>query len=233
MKKTILIIFTCLSIVAIAQNDDKNFAEQPYIEVTGSAEMEIVPNQIYLAIKIYEKDQKKDLAGVEKLMVDKLEKIGIDVSEKLSVKDMMSNFRNYWLKTSKVYDSRVYQLLVEDVAMAGKVFRELAAIGVSNISIEKVHHTDMQQLKETVKIDAVKAAKTKAAALANAVDETIGKALYIKEIENPSIGALNAQVAGYASTILTKFRQQEIEDEPSIEFEKIKLQYAIEVRFEI
>ena len=37
---------------------EKNYIDQPYIEVTGKAEMEVVPDEIYLRIVINEKDNK-------------------------------------------------------------------------------------------------------------------------------------------------------------------------------
>lgn len=40
-------------------NGGKNFIDQNYVEVTGTAELEIVPDEIYLRIVISEKDKGK------------------------------------------------------------------------------------------------------------------------------------------------------------------------------
>ena len=43
---------------AFSQNGENNFIDQNYIEVTGRAEMEIVPDLIYLNIVLSDKDNK-------------------------------------------------------------------------------------------------------------------------------------------------------------------------------
>ena len=94
------LFFTLLllsSSVLIAQTGGKNFIDLNYIEVTGKAEMEIVPDDIYIRILLNEKDFKgKTLAEIEKLMYDKLNDLGFDLSKDLALKDLVSNFQYYW-----------------------------------------------------------------------------------------------------------------------------------------
>ncbi len=64
---TLLFLITCSAL--IAQTGGKNFIDQNYIEVTGKAEMEILPDEVYLRILLNEKDFKgKDFAEIEKSM---------------------------------------------------------------------------------------------------------------------------------------------------------------------
>ncbi len=145
MKRILLILLTTFSLTAFSQTGTKNFIDKNYIEVTGKAEMEIVPNEIYLKILISEKDfkGKKSLVEVEKSMTDKLTEIGIDISKKLAIKDMTSNFRNYWLKNSSINSIKEYQLNVESAKTAGQVFQGLESLGISNISIDKIEHSEI------------------------------------------------------------------------------------------
>lgn len=62
-KSLLFIIF--FSTIAFAQNGEKNFIDQPYIEVTGHIETEIIPNEIYLNIVLNEND-KKGKVSIEK-----------------------------------------------------------------------------------------------------------------------------------------------------------------------
>ena len=56
MKLTTLVLCLFLSWgISRAQTGEKNFIDQNYIEVTGTAEMEIVPDEIYLKIVLSEK----------------------------------------------------------------------------------------------------------------------------------------------------------------------------------
>ena len=57
--KNITALLSLLSITAITfgQNGQKNFIDQPYIEVSGFAETEIIPDEIYLRIELSENDK--------------------------------------------------------------------------------------------------------------------------------------------------------------------------------
>jgi uncharacterized protein len=236
MQKLILIVFAIFSLNCFSQTGTKNFIDKNFIEVTGKAEMEIIPDEIYLKIIINEKDLKgkQSIEEIEKLMTVKLTEIGIDISKKLAIKDMASNFRNYWLKNSKINSIKEYQLTVDNAKTAGQVFQGLESLGISNISIERIEHSEIQKFKTEVKILAIKAAKEKAILLTNAIDQNIGKAIYIQELNNQVYRTMQGQVAGLSNIVVREYSiKLKKETEPEIEFEKIKLEYSILVRFEI
>lgn len=237
MKNLILIVFVAFTLSSFAQSGEKNFIDQNYIEVTGNAELEVVPDEIYLKIVIDEKDfkGKQNLQELEKSMLEALSKVGIDISKQLTIKDMASNFQKYWLKGTEINSVKEYQLKVESAKIAGQVIRELESLGISNISVEKIDHSKMQELKTEVKIMAIKAAKEKAASLTNAINQKIGKAIYIQELNNQVYRALQGKLAAASNIVVRGYGyadKQEME-QPDIEFEKIKLEYSILVRFEI
>lgn len=234
-----LAIFVLLIISTISFSQTKNFIDQNFIEITGKAEMELVPNEIYLKITLNEKDYKgkEKIVDIEKRMFQKLEEIGINVSKDLAVKDIASNFKKYWLKSTDINTIKEFQLKVTDAKTAGEVFKELEVIEISNILIERVDHSELQEFKEKVKVAAMKAAKKKAQSLANAIDQSCGKAIYIQEINNRVYKSMQGYAAGASSNILIRgvssvptTRQESV---PEIEFEKIKLEYSILTRFEL
>jgi len=235
MKKQIyLLLFLALGLTTIqAQNGEKNFIDKPYIEVTGKAEMEVIPDQIYLNIVINEKDNKGKmvLAQSEKSMIERLKALGIDTKKDLSVKDMSSNFKNYWLKNSEIMASKEYELLVTSAQTAGRVLQEMEKIGISNVSVSRVDHSQIEQYRRTVKVNAVKVASEKATDMAEAISQKTGKAIYIQEIENNFYAQRNL-----ASNMMMKVRGTEMADAesvPDIEFEKIRLEYQVIVKFEL
>ena len=237
MRTILLIVYTTITFTSFSQTG-KNFIDQNFIEVTGKAEMEIVPNEIYLRILVNEKDfkGKKSLMEIEKSMKNKLTEIGIDISKKLAIKDMTSNFRNYWLKSSTIISTKEYQLIVNNAKTAGQVFKGLESIGISNISIDKIEHSEIQKYRTEVKVNAIRAAKQKANSLTSAIDQSVGKAIYIQEINNQAFRGLQGQVAGLSNIVVRGYGfsdKQKLKQEPNIEFEKIKLEYSILVRFEI
>lgn len=237
MRKTVfMFLFLSLGCMTAlnAQSGEKNFIDKPYMEVTGKTEMEIIPDEIYLNIAINEKDNKGKvvLAQAEKNMISKLKEIGIDTKKDLSVKDMSSNFKNYWIKSSEIMTSKEYQLMVGTAQTAGKVMQELEKIGISNVSIEKVDHSKIEQFRREVKIKAVKDAKEKASDMALAIGQTAGKAIHIQEIEYNNYPMFKGRAAGM--TVKTAALLESNEDAvPEIEFEKIKLEYQVNAKFEL
>ena len=232
MKKFICTLFVLLSVELFAQNSTKSFLDINYIEVIGKAKMEVTPNEIFIDISINEKDFKnKSVLEIEKSLTTKLEEIGINVSKQLSIRDIASNFRDYWLKKASIKHSKYYQLIVGNANTAGRVFRELESIGILNISISKVSHSNLPKFREDVKISAAKAAKKKAKYLVNAVDQKIGKALYIEELKTYD-NRFNYELKS-VSNIIVKMDGNAQNQESEIEFKKIILEYSILVRFEI
>ena len=69
--------------------------------------------------------------------------------------------------------------LVHDAKTAGKVFIELQKLGISNASINRVENSKITDYRREVKIAAIKAAQEKAKALALAINQDIGRAIYV------------------------------------------------------
>ena len=238
MKQILTALLLLSSSMVFAQTGEKNFIDQNYIEVTGKADMEITPDEIFIRIFINEKDFKnKSIAELEQTMFEKLTELGFDLSKDLAIKDLVSNFQYYWFIKADILLSKEYQLVVHDAKTAGNVFIELQKLGISNVSIDKVENSKITEYRKEVKIAAIKAAQEKAKALALAINQDIGRAIYIQELENSfnmAGSALQGKAAGimirgYSNTTIYGSNAPE----PDIEFEKIKLEYNIIARFEL
>ena len=230
MKTKCFVLFLILSVPGFSQSGEKNFIDQNYIQVMGKAEMEVVPDLIDLKILIDENDVrgKTTISELEKLMLKKLTEIGIDLKKDLAVRDLASNFKSHLILKNEIILSKEYILTVHDGKTAATVFLELEKIGVSNISVEKLDHSEMETFRQDVKINAVKAAKTKAEYMTTAIGQATGRALYIEELEIPVYypRASNIMLRGAA-------KDESIAEVPDIEFDKIKLEYSVLVRFEL
>lgn len=238
MKKSLAILGLLISSLTFSQSGEKNFIDQNYIEVSGTAEMEIIPDQIYLKIILDEKDLKAKitLEDLEKSMIMELGTLGINVKKDLAIIDLSSNFKYYFIKESKIYQSKEYELMVKDAASGGKVIQNLEELGISNVSISRADHSNIKEFQRQVKINAMQITKEKANELVLAIDQSLGRALYIQELDNIQvINRLSGNTAGVTSNIIVRGNSlDEIEsNKPAIEFEKIKLQFSILARFEI
>lgn len=226
-KNAILLLAVFLSWSAIAQGQ-KNFIDQNYIEVKGLAKLELVPDEIYLNIHLDEQDtkNKESIEVLEKQMFVALKKAGVDLKKQLSVSDFASNLQNHFIKRDDVSKTKNFELLVHDSKTLGQVFVELEKIKISNINILKVDHSEIEKYRKQVKVSAVKAGKEKAKALAEAIGQTIGKAIYIDEISLPygrqmENTVMRVKSASYSSNM----------EMPNLDFQKIKLEYTVLMRF--
>jgi uncharacterized protein YggE len=131
---------------------------------------------------------------------------------------------------------------VHDAKTLQRVFFELQKLGISDVSIEKLDNSKIEQYRKEVKISAVKAAKEKAELIAAALNQQIGKALFVQESDNMNLYTTSNYLSGMASGVNVKIRGAssinnnldiyEARDEYlDIEFEKIKVESTFLVRF--
>lgn len=234
MKRYSLLSLLVLAVLTLqAQTGTKNFIDQPYIEVHGKAEMEIIPDMIYLKVVIDEKDNKskQSLEDQEKQMMKALATIDIDTKKNVSVIDYSSNFQAHWIKRTNITTSKEYEILVHSGKKAAQVFIELEKLDISNISVIKLDHTKMEEYRQQVKINAVKAAKNKAKILTKAIDQQVGKAIFIQEI---SRNYYPTRMNKMDTNVMMKVKGAgQAEYIPDIDFQKLTLKAEILARFAI
>ena len=232
-----LLVLLSFTFTGFAQTGQKNFIDQNYIEVTGKAEMEIVPDMIYLKIQLSDKDNKDKLSlpEIEKKMMDMLSEAGVNMNKDFSLIDFISNLKPSWFKSNVVL-SKQYQVIVHDAKTLQKIFFEFQKLGISNVSINELDHSRIEQYRKETKANAIKAAKEKADLLAVALGQTTGKALYIQEADNrSSFLSPNVLTGNMAGLKVKKAAFDSSTDDAAIdiEFDKIKIESAILVRFEL
>ena len=99
MKKIKLTTLFVLTFI-LGQSQTKNFIDQPYIEVSGSADTLLTPNEIFIRILLSEKDT-RDRVSIEDLelkMVNAIKALSLDTEKDLTTSDMTSNFKFYMVR---------------------------------------------------------------------------------------------------------------------------------------
>src|SRR5688500_13611914 len=129
MKNPILILSLLfwLFIIPSKGQTTQNADDKPYIEVTGTAEKEIIPDEIYVGIMIREKivnKEKLTIEAQEEKLKNALKEIGIDIAKNLSVSDLNADFIRVRLRKKDVYAQKDYTLKVADAESLGKVFQK-------------------------------------------------------------------------------------------------------------
>ncbi|GAB1857871.1 SIMPL domain-containing protein [Flavobacteriaceae bacterium MHTCC 0001] len=220
-----------LSIIAFAQGGQKNFIDQPYIEVTGTVETEIIPNEIFIKIILNEHDKKGRLSveKQENQMISVLKTLNIDIDKNLTVLDFNGRYHKKIFGDNEVTKIKHYQLIVSDGKTLAEVYNALDACDISNISITKTSHTKLEKFRRETKLKALKTAKEKANAYATAIGQNIGKAIFITEL-NTNINTIN----GYANSINTNYKPRyELENKTieNLNLQPITIKESVLVKF--
>lgn len=227
-------IFFLITILAsfITYSQEKNFIDKPYLEVQGKADTLVTPNRIYIDVLISEKDVKgkKSVEELENDMLQKLKILGIE-EENITMQDMMSNYKKFFLKQTDIQKSKSYSILVYDAKTTAKVFIGLEETGLSNVRIDKLEHSDEKKLQLIMNSKAIENAKANAISFTKPLGQTVGKAIYIGNIFE---GVAKKNYTGSTIKIrgnATLYGSRAMEYDTNIEFEKIAISSEIGVRF--
>ena len=209
------------------------------ITVNGSAEMEIVPDEIY--VQVYLKEYEKKGAG--KVPIDKIRQEFLTAVRSLGLPDTAISVSGYdantynpwWRKKNKqeqLYASITYQVKLRNAAQVDQLVDKLDDNATQNFYISRTAHSKLDEFKRNLKIQAVKAAKEKAQYLSDAVGEKVGVAVTINEpgeYFQPYYGDMAANRMMKAEAVQTSAPA----DQPQADFKKMKLRYDVTVVFEL
>ncbi len=166
--------------------------EQRKIEVTGSSEMEVTPDEIYVNITIQEytdnNKKKVDINEVRKQFLEATEKAGI-AKENISIQGMNGYDRSgwYWQRKKKPAPDFIATSTFIIKFSSGEQIEKLMSLlddkGTQNMYVSETKHSKMEDFKKQVKSQALQAAKAKATYLCESIGEKVGKVIMIKEVD--------------------------------------------------
>jgi hypothetical protein len=238
-KQILFILAASLSTLLFSCSASDKPETPKKIEVTGSAEMEFVPDEIFMTFTLKEYlDASRKKVKLETIKTDFLvlcKTAGIPDSN-ISISSYSGNERwDYWWyykrrKDPDFMSSISYTIKVSSPEYLDKIVNDLNENAVENFNIAKTSHSNIEQLRKEVKTKALKAAKYKAEYLAESIGEEIGEALLIQEIENSN---RNYYGSNYSNEISQTSMILEGEETSTPNFQKIKLRYEMKVDFRL
>jgi uncharacterized protein YggE len=211
--------------------------EKPYIEVIGTADREVIPDEIYIKIVIREKHVfrvKVTIESQEEKLMTAIKSLGIDLTN-LYLSDANANYVKIRWQNKDVQTEKQYTLKVSNATTVGRVFEELEKLDIKDAYITKVSHSKIDSIRKEVRIIAIKDAKDKADYLLNAIGEQTGKPLIINESPHTKHRTeIQASPTSYFSSISNSGVPNSSSDkENEIQFQKITLTSSIYVKFSI
>lgn len=224
--KLLLTITALLTVLSLrAQTDER------YIEVTGTAEIEIVPDKIHYIIEIREYFEeefdgkskpeeyrtKVPLAKIEQELRQDLAKAGI-TQEAIRTQEV----GDYWRQQGHDFlVSKRFDLTLHDFGQIDSILHFIDTRGVNTMHVGELENKDILTYHRQGKIAALKAARQKAAYLAEALGKKAGDVIRIVEQQdNGRTLTTQSNVTSAATGSYDSFRT-------------IKKQYSMLVRFAI
>lgn len=245
MKK-VTIFLTAIMLVNLLQAQNTQPGCFPFpktISVTGSAEMEIVPDEIYVQVDLREYKKRGDeKTNIDKIKADFLascKMIGIADSNIAIASFDGYNLSNIWRQRKKDPDllaSITYQLKFSNTKLIDDLVNKLDDEATNNFRITRTSHSKIVEYRKQLKIMAVKAAKEKAIYLSESVNEQVGAAITIAEPEESSSSDIlsgryksNASNNVYSNS-LSKTDAYGINDN-GVDYRKIKIRFEVKVLY--
>ena len=228
MKTRFLLFAVFLLVCSTAFSQEADNAK--YIEVTGTSEITLVPDEIHYLIEIKEYWEeefdgkskpenyrtKVPLIGIERNLRAALRKIGIPED---AIRTQEVGERGFEFLVSKRFD-----ITLTDFSQIDEILKVIDMKGISYMRIGELKNKDMQVYRQQGKIEALKAAQKKAGYLVEALGKRLGDVIRIVEPQ---------ESAGYPRYFAAQSNVSSSQSEAYDAFRTIKLNYSMLVRFEI
>ena len=205
--------------------------EGRYIEVTGTSEVEIVPDEIHYIIEIKEyfaeefdgKSKEEDyrtkvpLAQIEERLRETLREAGVP-DEAVRTQEI----GDYWRQQGQDFlVSKKFDITLTDFNQINEIIKHIDTKGIHTMRIGELENKDMLAYHQKGKIEALKAAQKKATYLVEALGKKLGDVIRI--VEEGSSNAFPFAQSNVLSSGAASFDN----------FRTIKKNYSMLVRFEI
>ena len=237
MKKIILPAFLLFGVAAFAQQPV--FVNNPFpktITVTGSAEMEVIPDEIYVHVELREYQKK----GEAKTNIEKIKSDFLRLAQEIGIPDnaitiaSYTGYNEYYHLRKKRRDpdmlaSITYQVKFSSSNLMDAMVDKLDDEATRNFLIVGTSHSKITEFRKQLKIQAVKAAKEKGIYLTEAINEKLGKAITVIEPAEHQY----PQPIMLRGNVNYKLESTEglVKDVQQVDFKKIKLKYDVSVVF--
>jgi uncharacterized protein len=209
---------------------------KPFIEVTGTSETEVTPDEIYITITLMERMENKEKVTIDKQETDlkqHVKELGIDLSQ-LTLSSADADYGKIRKSTKDVLISKSYILKITGTDVLSKVYERLDKMNAHDARISRYTHSKILDLQKENRSKALKAAKDKVDYLLAAIGQQSGKAIEVRETDNYVQNSPMAYRNSSSNAVQAYSNERFLEDGSSeIAFKKIKIRSSFLVKYEI
>jgi uncharacterized protein YggE len=182
-KATSILLLCCfITFTLKAQSPVAEFTNQNLIKVEGEAIEFVFPDNYFFRITIKEKDLKnKTIEQVEQELRDSLMAHKIDPVKRLLIYDLLSDLDNGFLKKPNQERTVKYRLQLNKNDDVSKVLKSISNLELSDLQLFTLENSMTDSIKSVLRNKAILKAKKTADELASALNQNVGKAVFISE----------------------------------------------------
>jgi uncharacterized protein YggE len=231
---------SALCISSFAQQTITIPAQTNKIEVTGSAEMEVIPDEIYTGITLqeYRKENKSKVSidEISRNFISICEKAGIS-KDRIEVQNMSGFDQSEWYVRKRrkeqpdLMQSTTYTIKFSSPGEIDKLVNLLDDNATQNIYIIKTSSSHEKEYRRQLKVQALQNAKEKAQYMLEGIGSHPGNVVYVKEIENNAVIYPMYKMAGVMANSAMESNDSGANE--GLNFHKVKYHYDVEAHFEI
>lgn len=229
MRNTLLII---LLMAAVSTYGQEVFKGEHFIEVSGTADMEIEPNEIYLLIRLREFEENRSKVSLEKLDQEFLQAYkaaGLD-RKNLTLADAGSTLSRIRRKDKDAFREKTYEAKLTSAAELEKFLEKLQPVKIDYLDLTRLSHSDIEKFKIELKVKALQTAQTKARTLLKSIGAEAGKPIMVRDWDQDPVQPM-PRVANMMYKAEGDFDAEGAAEQTS--FRKIKLRAQITAQFAI
>ncbi len=229
------LLLTVITGLAFSAKAQENTPVQRTITATGNAKIEIVPDEIYVAVYLREYDKK----GSGKVDIETIKNNFLLACKSLGLNDTDVVVQSYQGYDGTIYQYRKnkkqnpdlkaginYWVKVASLKRMDDLVNKLDDEATQNFYIAKTDYSKRGELSLKMKQEAIKAAREKAIALASAINEKVGNAVTITE---PTETGDNPPRPLFAMAKMANADNNE--PAMNVDFKKMKIEYEANVTF--
>ena len=232
MKQIITTIAVCMLTMQTMAQETKPI--QKTISVSGSSQIEVVPDEIYVQVDLREYNKKNgdkvDINKIKNNFLAACKSMGL-TDKDVTVQSYQGYDNNYWLLKKKKQNPDMkagisYWIKVDKVDKLDELVDKMDDEATQNFFIAKTAYSKMDELKKDMKMAAVKAAKEKAIYLSQAIGENIGDAITINDPVE-----VGQQPQPYYANRTMQMEKEQAASPMDVDFKKMKIQFEVNVVF--
>ncbi|MCH2200189.1 MAG: SIMPL domain-containing protein [Flavobacteriales bacterium] len=224
-------LLTVLTITTFAQDAPQpDIYKQAHVEVTGTAERYVVPDEIVIEVIIKERKDGKDEYSIEyqegelrKAIAERLPNIDF-----LEINDQQARSERIRITKKGVRQDAVYTIEVKNAEEASILFSIVEDLNLHSAELKSYDYSKREEVLDELHLEAAVDAKESAQGYCDVLGVKLGKAIIIKESNRipPRLPEFSGvvQVASY-------YPGEQSSTKAKTSIKKIRLSASVEARF--